>query len=248
MASMQEMTRITNRHYEIMGRIAAGALDAEAVLRMQERLLKPAKADDSQLDTWPPTTPRWYRTPEQQIERARQLWGEWYGVVTDLPEPPAGFVAQTKSEVLLLHVPLPFDELLRAVEAPAGYVKKIERCFNSDKLSLAPNIPVRTDPVWVAFDPNANHGEDPEKLWGQPDLAASEVLSALIQFPDWPLSWDGESDFYPYLSGYQYWYDLWDDEEWHVPQLFLFRSELRVSYAGPENDTGERGSPRVRDC
>lgn len=248
-----DLARITTQHAEIINRIANGKLDTESVLRAQQALLDEGKKNRIRRDfmytqTWPPTVPLWYRTPEQQLERARQLWGEWHGVVTNLPEPPAGFVAQSTTEVLLLHVPLPFDELLQVVEGPAGCVKAIERGFDSAKLRLAPNIPVRTEPVWLAFEPNAHHGEDPETLWGQADLAASEVLSALIQFPDWPLAWDNESEFAPYLSGYQYWYDLRDEARWDVPSLHLFNDELQLAASQPENDTGELGSPRVREC
>ena len=61
------------------------------------------------------TVPTWWRTPEQQLARARQLWPN-----AVLPEPPKEFTPRTKSEVLLLHVPDTFDNLWNLVNAPEG--------------------------------------------------------------------------------------------------------------------------------
>ena len=145
------------------------------------------------------SVPSWYVSPEQQLERARQLWPR-----LAFPEPPRDFVPTTDTEVLLLHVPETFDGLWNKVNAPEGYTKwRSDYVKDSKKtLRLAPNKVEYTEPVWLAFDPEYGKGIAPNQLWGQPNLAASEVLSALIQFSDWSLSWfNGASA--PNLAGYQ---------------------------------------------
>ena len=154
----------------------------------------------------------WYVSPGRQLNKARQLWPN-----AILPEPPKEFTPATASEVLLLHVPDTFDNLWSEVDAPKGYTKFCQDNIKSDKrnLRLAPNVPNRTEPVWLAFDPEHGKGKRPSYFWGQADIAASEVFSAMIQFPDWSLSWfNGASA--PNLAGYQIKYDgKWS----HVPQL-----------------------------
>lgn len=189
------------------------------------------------------TVPSWWRTPEQQLECARQLWPN-----AVLPEPPKEFTPRTKSEVLLLHVPDTFDNLWNLVNAPEGYTKYRWEGVKSDKrnLRLAPNKVECTEPVWLAFDPERGKGERPDSFWGQTDTAASEVFSALIQFPEWPLAWfNGASA--PNLSGYQLKYDgnwsgvpflrRWDDDR----QLLL-----RDYWAAGRDD--DWSSPSVREC
>ncbi len=70
-------------------------------------------------------------------------------------------------------------------------------------------------PVWLALDPERGKGERPYSFLGQTDTAASEVFSALIQFPEWSLAWFAGSSA-PNLSGYQLkYYGNWS----HVPYL-----------------------------
>lgn len=188
-------------------------------------------------------SPTWWRTPEQQLERARQLWPN-----TVLPEPPKEFTPRTKSEVLLLHVSDSFDSLWGKVVAPTGYTKYRWEGVKADEqnLRLSPNKREYTEPVWLVFDPERGKGARPDSFWGQADVAASEVLSALIQFPDWSLSWfNGASA--PNLAGYQLKYDenwssvpchnLWDDGH---------RLELSAYLAAC--DRSRCASPSVREC
>jgi hypothetical protein len=72
-----------------------------------------------------------------------------------------------------------------------SYTKYRWEGVKSDKrnLRLAPNKVEFAQPVWLAFDPEHGKGERPDSFWGQADLAASEVFSALIQFPEWSLAW-----------------------------------------------------------
>ena len=191
------------------------------------------------------TVPTWWRTPEQQLERARQLWPN-----AVLPEPPAEFTPRTKSEVLLLHVPDSFDSLWDKVVAPSGYTKYRWDGVKSDKrnLRLAPNKVEYTQPVWLAFDPEHGKGKRPDSFWGQADLAASEVFSALIQFPEWPLAWFAGSSA-PNLTGYQ----LKCDGNWSLaPSLRRGNNdrqlELLGHWAAYRDRDGRWSSPSVREC
>ena len=185
--------------------------------------------------------------PEQQLARARQLWPN-----TVLPEPPKEFTPRTKSEVLLLHVPDTFDSLWDKVVAPTkdgvGYTKYQWEGFKADKrnLRLSPNKREYTEPVWLAFDPEHGKGERPDSFWGQDDTAASEVFSALIQFPEWSLAWfNGASA--PNLTGYQLKYDgNWS----HVPYLQRWGSVHHLELDGiwADDRPDFLASPSVREC
>lgn len=186
----------------------------------------------------------WYVSPEQQLARARQLWPN-----AVLPEPPEGFTPRTKSEVLLLHVPDTFDSLWDKVVAPTGYTKYRWEGVKADKQNLrlaTKGGESYVVPVWLAFDPERGKGERPDSFWGQADCAASEVFSALIQFPEWSLAWfNGASA--PNLSGYQLKYDgNWS----HVPYLDRWGGsrQLRLFACWADVARGRWSSPSVREC
>lgn len=125
------------------------------------------------------SAPSWHVPPMLQLKRARKLWPG-----ATLPEPPAHFVPRTRTEVLLLHVP---DKLLRLwemVPSPKYCDAKLENLGHKCQLRPAPNKIVHTRPVWLGFDFEYGKGARPVDLWGQPDLAGPEVLSAAIQFPE----------------------------------------------------------------
>ena len=237
MTTIEQLAGITAQHNEIVKRVAGGSLDPAAVKRALQNIIE----GKLPTPTWNP--PTWWRTPKQQVARARQLWPNIF-----LPVPPKEFTPRTKSEVLLLHVPDTFDSLWDKIVAPEGYTKYRWEGVKADKrnLRLAPNKVEYTEPVWLAFDPERGKGERPGSFWGQADIAASEVFSALIQFPEWPLAWfNGASA--PNLSGYQLKYDVnwslvpflrrWDDGR----QL-----KMRGSWADGRDDRWS--SPVVREC
>jgi len=250
MTTIEKLAGITSQHNEIVKRVVNGSLDVDQVrdalqLIIEKRFLMVERDTDL---SWRP--PPWWRTASQQLERARQLWP---GLA--LPEPPAVFMPQTKTEVLLLHVPRPFDELWNKVTAPDGYSKYRWSDLKADKrnLRIAPYKYEYAEPVWLAFDPEHGRGERPDSFWGQDDLAlnranlaAGEVLSALIQFPDWPLAWfNGASA--PNLSGYQFKYS----GHWSLvpcPHRWDGHRQLGLSADWAGNGDPHWASPSVREC
>ena len=236
MTTVKQLADIANQYNEIVNRIGSGALDPVDVKRALQDII------EGKLPTLTWSPPTWWRTPEQQLARARQLWPN-----AVLPEPPKEFTPRTKSEVLLLHVPDTFDSLWDKV-APEGYTKYRWEGVKADKrnLRLLPNKREYTEPVWLAFDPEHGKGERPDSFWRQADIAASEVFSALIQFPEWLLAWfNGASA--PNLSGYKLKYDgSWS----RVPYLLRFDDDrqlwLRVLWADRRDD--DWSSPSVREC
>ena len=239
MTNIEQLAGITSQHNEIVKRVGNGSLDPVAVKRALQDIIE-GKLPPMQ-NYWNP--PSWWRTPEQQLARARQLWPN-----AVLPEPPKEFTPRTKSEVLLLHVPDTFDSLWDKVVAPTGYTKYRWDGVKSDKrnLRLAPNKVEFAQPVWLAFDPERGKGERPDSFWGQADTAASEVFSALIQFPEWSLAWfNGTSA--PNLTGYQLKYDgSWSD----VPYLGRWDDDrqLKLNDNWADNRNDNWSSPSVRDC
>ena len=238
MTTIEQLAGITSQHNEIVKRVGNGSLDPTAVKRALQDIIE-GKLPPMQ--NWNP--PTWWRTPEQQLARARQLWPN-----AVLPEPPKEFTPRTKSEVLLLHVPDTFDSLWDKVVAPEGYTKYRWEGVKADKrnLRLAPNKVEFAAAVWLAFDPERGKGERPDSFWGQADTAASEVFSALIQFPDWPLAWFNRASA-PNLSGYQLKYDgNWSN----VPYLRRWDDgrRLRLSDRWAGSRDGHWSSPSVREC
>ena len=237
MTTIEQLAGITSQHNEIVKRVGNGSLDPVAVKRALQDII------EGKLPTLTWNPPTWWRTPEQQLERARQLWPN-----AVLPEPPKEFTPRTKSEVLLLHVPDSFDSLWDKAIAPTGYTKYRWEGVKADKrnLRLSPNKREYAEPVWLAFDPEHGKGERPDSFWGQADVAASEVFSALIQFPEWPLAWfNGASA--PNLSGYQLKYDgNWARvpcvNRWDVDRQL----ELHGRWAAHADSFWS--SPSVREC
>ena len=243
MTTIEQLAGITSQHNEIVKRVGNGSLDPIAVKRalqdiIEGKFIAPA---------WNP--PSWWRTPEQQLDRARQLWPN-----AVLPEPPEEFTPRTKSEVLLLHVPDTFDSLWDKVVAPTkdgvSYTKFRSEGVKADKQNLllaTKGGESYVVPVWLAFDPERGKGERPGSFWGQADCAASEVFSALIQFPEWPLAWFNGASV-PNLSGYQLKYDgNWSRR---VPCLARWDDDRRLELHGRWADVEDYfwSSPSVRAC
>ncbi len=237
MATIKELSSITAQHNEIIKRITNGSLDPVIVKRALQDVIE-GKFHGS---NWNP--PIWWRTPEQQIARARELWPR-----TALPKPPVNFVPQTETEVLLLHVPGTFEALWRKVIVPEGNAGHYWNPINLDQqsLRLAPNKREFIEPVWLGFDPEHGKGKSPNSFWGNANLAASEVFSALIQFPGWSLSWLNDASS-PNLSGYQLKYDgSWSDVPCVCQPTDHHQPRLHVDWAGFADF--DWASPIVREC
>lgn len=241
MTTIEQLAGITAQYNEIVKRLSNGSLDPSAVKQALQGIIEGKFITP----TWSP--PTWWRTPEQQLDRARQLWPN-----AVLPEPPKEFIPRTKSEVLLLHVPGSFESLWGKVATPhkdgVSYIKCPWHSVKADNwnLRLAPNKVEYTEPVWLAFDPEHGKGERPDSFWGQTNIAASEVLSALIQFPEWSLAWlNGASS--PNLTGYQ----LRVNGNWSlIPRLSRWDGDRRVelfNYWANHRADGS-SSPSVREC
>ncbi len=147
--------------------------------------------------------PLWWRTPEEQVARARRTWG----ADLEIPDIPTDFVPRSSTEVLLLHVPRSMKAMWDAIKAPADYAKNggWEWVFNA-KFNLLHRVPSHINPVWVGFDPNfpleADKGRKKAPRAEMPlgcYLAASEVMSAAAQFTDWILTWKDDG---PDMAGY----------------------------------------------
>lgn len=147
-----------------------------------------------------PSIPSWDTSTDQQLARAQRLWPH---VV--LPEPPKEFIPRTKCEVLLLHIPDTIGALWRKIRLPDNCIKQPldQLVFDQGSVRLAPNRREYDKPVWLGFDYEHGRSARPDALWSQPNLAASEVLSAMIQFPNWPLAWL-KGAVAPNLAGFQH--------------------------------------------
>ena len=248
--------------------------------------------------------PSWWRTAEQQLDRAHKLWPS-----KALPVPPSTFDAQTDTEVLLLHVPDTFTSLWSKVgghRPPSDFKPKTERPFsdttriygpwaedgraatvrfmrmigmslpyktsfdwkrsgwsrtskplpidldNDPAVILRAHVPLHSTPVWLAFDPENRKDTYDDSAPDKSYPAASEVFSALIQFPDWPFSWfDGASA--PNIEGYArltgvspIGQEFWDD----VPYLDRWDDAgmLVLSFKKPDFSEKDWAKPRIREC
>lgn len=155
---------------------------------------------------WSVSMPLWWRTPEEQIARARYIWGK----KIEIPEIPMSFNPRTPTEVLLLHVPSDVRAMWESIVAPPGFGKNSGWSWVFDKeFDLLPGVPNHTKPVWVGFDYLFPLEKDPKykpPRGNIPDgcyLAAGEVMSAAAQFTDWAATWGADREYYgPDMAGY----------------------------------------------
>lgn len=233
MTTTQQLAGITAQHNEIVKRVSNGSLDPAAVRRALQDIIEGKFI-----------APAWWCTPEQQLERARRLWPN-----AILPETPKEFTPRTKSEVLLLHVPDSFDSLWYKIVGPRGYaVSRWENLVPEiNNLSLVTGRDEYAQPIWLGFDPDHGKGQHPDSFWGRADIAASEVLSALIQFPQWPLAWRCDAPV-PTLAGYRITYL----NHFSLVPLLSWGAEkcaLKLSHNfGLSIEDGNWASPSIREC
>lgn len=177
----KQLVGLHSQTNEILKRVDNGSLDGSVVKRALQNII------ENKVFYFDWSQPAWWRTPEQQIERAQELWPD-----VELPDPPTEFWPQSRTGVLLLHVPDPsFSKLWDLVPtkgkktAPAIYL--YEQPISNYRLGYK-----YTEAAWVEFDPEYGKGVSPREFLKERaalKVAGNEVLSALIQFPLWQYSW-----------------------------------------------------------
>ncbi len=184
--------------YSLMNKIINGVGDNSLDIRAVKRVLQDIAEGRLPADR---TRPFWWRTPEQQMERAHKLWP---GI--ELPEPPKNFTPKSPTGVLLLHVPQPLDVLWSAISVPRSFsiAKWDDVKISEQHLRLMTYSLYYTRPTWIEFDPEYGKGVNPDRFWAQSsvNIAATEALSALIQFPEWLWEWFNIASA-PILSGFR---------------------------------------------
>lgn len=183
--------------------------------------------------------PKWWSSAEQQIARSLRLWPD-----LAVPEVPRNFEPESGTEVLLLHTTDDVDDLWRKIEPPEGYSKGCGLSALGLSITLADYVPMRPDPVWLGFDFAANIGVEPRRLSRRSDGAASEVLSALVQFPGWISAWACSDAPLPFLSGFVA-YRNWGGD--NVPCVRLRGTELTVGATATDLGAASYCSPIVRE-
>lgn len=153
----------------------------------------PIKQEGS--DDQGPALPFWYRSPARQMEFVSRAWPD-----VAIPEIPEDFTPKTKDEVLLLHVPRSVSELWWHISMGRhdDYIigdQYVEKYWHQD-IKTSPKADLyRGRATWVAFDPNNGLGRTVEDFYDEDHMAGVEVLSAILQFPKWPLIWTSDHLF-----------------------------------------------------
>lgn len=222
-ATAEELVGLNGQMHRILTGVADGELDSSQVAGALKLIIGKAFALVGGQPTrlWRP--PSWWRTPEQQLETARRHWRN-----AVLPEPPKGFAPHTDTEVLLLHVPDDLNGLWRRTPR----IGRHHSNQRSRSIRQGPNTLRRSPrgieysgPAWVAFDPVYGQGARVDHLWdGQVALAGPEVISAIIQSPEWPLTWSDGAPA-PTLAGYQ----LRQGKDWTYT-LYIGLEEIGLDY------------------
>ena len=172
--------------------------------------------------------PHWYVQPEDQVEHVLKLnfTQKWGIPKSEFPTRVPRFEQKTPTELLLLAIGLPDGNGMRSVERTFTEHLSVIRsqlssrgcdihCWDNLKtdpqhLKLVPGVTSKSGLQWVVFDYAAHwqseEGHRVSDLWKSRDtanLASSEILSALMLFPEWGLNMNGASAPFPNLSGYR---------------------------------------------
>jgi hypothetical protein len=269
MAITEQLFSVQARQNEIWRRLKAGSLNVDDVLVVTQGIL-----DGIYPAVLARPLPNWYVSPEQQLERVRAInvQCEWGFAESDFPAVPI-FTPRSSTEVLLLAVYLSqmgtvggvqrtFDEHIAVIESQlrdVSYEYWRAEGIESDRNHLRLFGTARSEPRpglrWVAYDYAASHdpenGRHVDDTWkaNANNPAASEVLSALMLFPEYGPSMDGDKMPYANLRGYQV--DLLDENTWlHVLYVMNWLSYRSLGMLRHESDyaNGKLVSPVVREC
>lgn len=199
MSSTKQLNSVSVRCDEIADLVAEGLLDARAVSKELQKIIDmdDGKAIDnsgnpaSTRESFSLTSP--WRSAREQIERAELLFP-----YTFIPEPPEDFIPRTESEVLLLHMP---TTLMKLRDMARDFVN-FGNVNIREPIYTNPHKLTHIRPLWLGFDPKYRAGKSPECIYDNEDAAGPEVMSALIQFPDWPNTWASGAPM-PIMTAYQ---------------------------------------------
>lgn len=179
--------------HELLKSLQNAGLSASHAVRLINEPETARRLVTTLLYPWSAAMPFWWRTPEEQIARARKLWGE----EIEIPEVPTDFKPRTPTEVLLLHVPSDVKKMWQSIQAPGGFSKNAGwEWVYTKEFNLLRGVPEHKSPVWVGFDHNFplkedGHHQEPAtaRIPRGCYLAASEVMSAAAQFTGWISAW-----------------------------------------------------------
>lgn len=179
---------------------------------------------------WPYAPTSWYVSPEEQLRKVELLnYKESWGFqATDIPWGIPYFKPRTETEVLMLNLSLPavdpqpgmhpdnrmpgfgrtFLTLWSLIKEPVKQDAQEIAATALTRLALPPRYGWKPGFHWVAFDPAAYRGFSSARALRQAEtdgvrVAGTEVLMAMVLFPNWFSSWD-DNLLYPKLSGIQF--------------------------------------------
>lgn len=231
MSSAEEVAGLLTQFNEIVKRVTNGSFDARHTKRALQDII------EGRTGAYTGEKSFWWSEPEFQLERAAALWP---GI--KLPDAPKK-KPHSATEVRLLHVPDSFESLLEKIEGPSGY-----------KLSVYPSVRLRilpqpeqayTQPTWVGFDPEYGAGRVPLSLRSEAGrFATTEILSAVIQFPEWPLAWRHGASA-PIITGHLLTQEF-DDDTFLCFDLIRSLRELELGIFKASWSNPSCASPTVR--
>jgi len=149
------------------------------------------------------TPPEWRVAPSVQLEKTKALH---YDI--KLPNPPDYFYMLSETEYPMLHVPGSFEFLWSKITISKDYLLTSRHSLRSTfkNLELVEQRSEFKEPIWLIIDLEFGKGKKPNDVWSGNTNgllpAASEVLSALIQFPNLPRHWPNNMPM-PNFPGYK---------------------------------------------
>ena len=196
MIAPKDIVQISRLSHVIIEQVVQGKIDPRATIRELQRI---SQRDLQPVYDWNP--PHWWPGIQAQIDLIKRTLPGF-----DIPSPPSSFIPSSPSSVLLLHVPASLHAQFDRIKPPIGFNKEhslLNEVSAGKKKIVSINGHVEPRLItWVEFDPMFGRGVPPVQLENEPDLAGSEVLSAMFQFPGWVEDW-GIGSPRPHMSAYR---------------------------------------------
>ena len=121
----------------------------------------------------------WRLDVKTQVKTVQLFWPE-----VSIPPPP-DFQPLTATEILVLHVVKPCEDIWDCL-MPSQGVDLAKIPADLDYQALDHVRPYQSAVSWIGFDPYARIGVSPESVKYRLDLPGAEVLSALMHYRLWP--------------------------------------------------------------